>query len=223
MCLTFVQAARILNRADQTDFVRPFPTHARVTTLQMLAVRTNTALGRLSSLQRRAAKIPSSEGGVLRSALKELSDAVELLQVANDQLEMQLQELSRAKTSAVAADRRFSEMFLVLPCACVWTSMSGDITEANQAAAALLNVSRQHLAGRPFVLFLADRASVQDALIGFSSGATWSVDFDGEVRPRGRRPRAVQVLGRRFDGGDDQLCWFLVERPAVQNAAGSGG
>lgn len=185
-----------------------------MTTLQMLAVRTNAALGRLASLQRRAEKISSPAGVVVRPALKELSDALEELQVANDQLQMQLDELARAKTEAVAADRRLMELFQVLPCACLWTNMSGEITDANAAAAALLNVSRQHLAGRPFLLFLADRTAIQDALIGFSSGAIWTIDLEGQVRPRGRRGRTVSVLGHRLDGGDDQICWFLVENRA---------
>lgn len=186
-----------------------------MTTLQMLTVRTNAALGRLASLQRRAEKTSSRDGVVVRPALKELSDALEELQVANDQLQMQLDELADAKASAVAADRRFTELFQVLPCACVWTNMSGEITDANAAAAALLNVSRQHLAGRPFILFLAERAAMQDAFVSFSAGAIWTVDLDGEVRPRGRRARSVRVLGRRLDGGDNQLCWFLVETAGV--------
>lgn len=182
-----------------------------MTTLQMLTVRANAALGRLASLQRRAEKISSRDGLIARTALKELNDALELLRVANDQLQMQVDELATAKTNATVADRRLMEFFQMLPCACVWTNMSGEITDANAAAASLLNVSRQHLVGRPFMLFLAQRSSIQDAFSAFSSGAIRTADLDVDVRPRGRRARSVRVLGRRLDGGDHQLCWFLVE------------
>lgn len=181
-----------------------------MTTLQMLTVRTNAALGRLATLQRRADRISSPAATVVRTALKELGDALEGLQVANDQLQLQLVEMAEAKTAAAAAERRFEELLRVLPTACVWTTSASGIIEANPAAAAMLNVSSQHLVERPLILFFSDRSAFQLALAELVDGRGASVDFESEVRPRERRARAVRVLGRRLDG-EAALCWFLLE------------
>lgn len=181
-----------------------------MTTIQMLTVRTNAALSRLASLQRRAERIDAPANGVVRPALRELTDSLEELQVANDQLQEQILELAQAKASADAADRRFTELVQVLPCALVWTSQAGEITDANSAAAALLNVTRQHLIGRALVLFMGDRSAFQDAITQLAAGALSTVDLQVEVRPRERRLRAVTLCGRRLDGAD-HLCWFLLE------------
>jgi PAS domain-containing protein len=183
-----------------------------MTTIQMLTVRTNAALSRLASLQRRAEKISSPANNVVRPALRELTDSLEELQVANDQLQEQVAELAQAKTEAAAAQHRFSELLQVLPCASIWTNRAGEITDANPAAASLLNVTRQHLIGRALVLFMADRDAFQDGISELSTGAVWTVDTPGEIRPRERRLRAVTVCGRRLDDGD-HLCWFLLEGP----------
>jgi PAS domain-containing protein len=181
-----------------------------MTTIQMLSVRTNAALSRLASLQRRAERIAMPAATVVRPALRELTDALEELQVANDQLQAQIAELTQMKAAAYTADRRFAELLQVLPCAAVWTTHTGEITDANPAAALLLNVSRQHLAGRPLLLFMAERSGFQDALAQLAAATSGSIDLEGEVRPRERRGRRVNILGRRLDGADN-LCWFLLE------------
>lgn len=181
-----------------------------MTRLEMRSVRTAAASGRLATLQRRAENVSPALAGVVRPALKELSDAIEELQVANDELELHAAELAKAAAQATAAQRRFDELLQVLPCACVWTSTTGEITEANPAAAALLNVSPQHLTGRSLVLFLTDRTPFQTALEALAAGAAWQLDLEGELRPRERRARPVQVLGRRLEH-EQQVCWFFLE------------
>ena len=181
-----------------------------MTTIQMLTVRTNAALSRLASLQRRAEKISSPANSVVRPALRELTDSLEELQVANDQLQEQVTELAQAKAEAAAAQHRFSELLQVLPCASIWTNRAGEITDANPAAASLLNVTRQHLIGRALILFMADRDAFQDAMSALSAGAASTVDIPAEIRPRERRLRAVTICGRRLHDAD-HLCWFLLE------------
>ncbi len=189
-----------------------------MTTIQMLSVRTNAALSRLASLQRRAERLTMPAATVVRPALRELTDALEELQVANDQLMAQIAELAQAKEAANSADRRFAELLQVLPCASVWTTQDGTITDANPAAALLLNVSRQHLVGRPLLLFMAERSGFQDALAQLAAATCWSIDLEGEVRPRERRGRRVSILGRRLDG-EDNLCWFVLENNAAGRTA----
>lgn len=188
-----------------------------MTTIQMLTVRTNAALNRLASLQRRAERIAAPASAVVRPALRELTDALEELQVANDQLQAQIAELQHVKQAALSAERRFAELLQVMPCPSVWTTHGGEITDANPAAALLLNVSRQHLAGRPLLLFIAERSGFQDALAQLAAATHWSVDLDAEVRPRERRSRPVSILGRRLDA-EDHLCWFLLEKKPAERA-----
>ncbi len=180
-----------------------------MTTNHMLTIRTNAALSRLASLQRRADKAVGTTPSVVQPALKELTDALEELQVANDQLQSQIEELAGARFETRAADLRFKQLLEWLPCACVWTSALGEVVEANPAAAALLNVSTQHLNGRPLVLFMTERTKFTDAQARLISTAEPIVEMIG-IRPRERRARRVQLFGRRRDG-DDRLCWFLVE------------
>lgn len=184
-----------------------------MTTLQMLTVRTNAALGRLASLQRRAERITAPATAIVRPALKELTDALEELRVANDQLQTQVAELSEARALAQGAGKCFDELLEVMPFSCVWTDRTGEIVDANTAAAALFNVSRQHLVRRPLMLFLMDRTAMLDAFGALAAGIVRAVDFNAVVRPRERRIRPVQVSGRRLDT-DERLCWFLVEEAA---------
>jgi PAS domain-containing protein len=183
----------------------------------MLTIRTNAALGRLASLQRRAEKAATPVRSVVRPALKELTDALEELQVANDQLQAQVEELVDAKLQARTAEQRFTELLEWLPCACVWTSPSGEVVEANRAAAALLNVSAQHLSGRPLVLFMTDRGKFTEAL-GLLTASTGAVLATVGIRPRERRAKQVRLVGHRRDR-DDRLCWFLVEEPEMTDGA----
>ncbi len=189
-----------------------------MTTRQMLTLRTSEAMVRLAALQRRAEKVSGPVNGVVGTALKELSDALEELRTANDELQMQVTELADVRDRAVIVERRFEEFLDVLPVACVWTSASGAIVDANSAAASLLNVSRQHLAGRPLILFLTERAGMLGALSDLGAGVLRAVDFAAAVRPRERRVRKVHVSGRRLDSDDDRLCWFLVEHQAEPGA-----
>jgi PAS domain-containing protein len=185
----------------------------------MLTVRTNAALGRLVSLQKRAERITAQGNGIVRPALKELTDALDELQVANEQLQTQVVELAEAKAAAEAVASRFDELLEVMPFSCVWTDRAGEIVDANTAASALFNVSRQHLSGRPLILFLADRTALMDAFGALAAGIVRAVDFNAVVRPRERRVRPVRVSGRRLES-DDRLCWILLE-PTSAEPAGS--
>src|SRR5687767_11473497 len=78
-----------------------------MTTIQMLTVRTNAALGRLASLQKRAARATEATAPVIRPALKELSDALEELRVANEQLQRQVDELLDSREQTQAAVERY--------------------------------------------------------------------------------------------------------------------
>jgi hypothetical protein len=65
-------------------------------TLQILTLKTATAMGRLADLQRRAEHAPEKASPVIKPALRELTTALEELQVANDG-SMSMRKSSRSR------------------------------------------------------------------------------------------------------------------------------
>ena len=187
-----------------------------MTTLHMLTVRTNAALGRLASLQKRAEKTADPPALIVRAALKELADSLEELQVANEQLQRHSDETSSLKLRIADEQARLHEFMQAVPLPCVWTYENGEIAQANPAAADLLNVSAQHLVGRPLQLFTAERGRFSDSLAALNDGSTTVVELAAVVRPRERRARPARLVGRRFEF-DPRRCWFIIE------TTGNGG
>jgi PAS domain-containing protein len=180
-----------------------------MSTLQSLTLKRNTALGKLTTLQRRAERITGPEASVVRSTVAELESALEELQVATEQLQAYVDELAAERYEADRARRRLAEFVDVLPIACLWTNVEGAIEGANPEAADLLNVSLQRLNGRPLMLFLADRQGFEQAISALNQGVSRAVTVEMMLRPRERRPRAVRITGRRL-ASHAQLCWFLT-------------
>ena len=189
-----------------------------MTTIQMLTVRTNAALGRLATLQKRAARATESTAPIIRPALKELSEALEELRVANEQLQQQLDELSQARQKTQAALDRYEELNNVLPIPVLRCNELGEIEEANAAAAALLNVSVPHLPGRELVLFMSDRQKFLEAVKALHQRLTMIVELAVTVRPRERRAREMRLVGRRLQH-DERTVWFLLPVENAANAA----
>ena len=127
-------------------------------TLHNLTLRTATAVGRLAELQRRADRIGDKPSPIAKSALQELSTAVEELQVANEALQTQIEELTAARHKATSAHEALDEFSNVIPLAVLWTDRSGVIEKGNESASQLLNIGRHHLQGKPLMLFVTDRS-----------------------------------------------------------------
>ncbi len=181
-------------------------------TLHNLTLRTATAVGRLAELQRRAEGIANKQGSpVTKAAIQELSTALEELQVANEALQTQVDELATIREEAMAAARALDEFTTAMPVAVLWTDRSGVIERGNDTASQLLNIGRHHLQGKPLMLFVTDRQILFGALrtLVESPGAT-SIDVEITVRPRERRPRKMQLSGRRLEH-DPRCVWFLHE------------
>ncbi|HVL69767.1 MAG TPA: PAS domain-containing protein [Vicinamibacterales bacterium] len=188
-------------------------------TLHILSLRRTTALGKLARLQKRAERIPAPASAVLSAALSEFAEALEELQVATEQLQEHLDTVAEARHEAQVLRQQFSEYAEILPLPCLWTNADGDVEQANDAAAALLNVSPQHLAGRPLMLFFTDRGGFTDALTALNEGVTSIVEIAALVRPRERRPRPVRVVGRRLQH-DPRRCWFIAVDDETAATAG---
>jgi PAS domain-containing protein len=193
-----------------------------VATLHNLTLRTATAVGRLAELQRRAERLTDKPSPIAKSALAELSTALEELQVANEALQTQLDELNAIRLSVENVQRANDEFAQALPIAALWTDRAGVIEKGNDAASQLLNIGKYHLQGKPLMLFITDRAPLFAALRSLCDApGVPSVDIDITVRPRERRPRKMKLCGRRLEH-DARCVWFLHDVPGEYDHEVSG-
>ena len=190
-----------------------------MSTLHNLTLRTATAVGRLADLQRRAER-PGTEpvSPIARAALKELSSALENLQVATEALQSQVDELNAANAKIANTHRMNEEFAQALPIAVLWTDREGVIEKGNDVASQVLNIGRYHLQGKPLMFFITDRGQLFAALRSLCDAeGVPAVDIDVTVRPRERRPRKMTLCGRRLQH-DSRCVWFLHEGPVVHGA-----
>jgi len=188
-----------------------------MSTLHNLTLRTATAVGRLADLQRRAER-PGNGSVIAKAALKELSSALEDLQVANEALQTQLDELNAVHTKIANVQQTNEEFAQALPIAVLWTDREGVIEKGNDVASQVLNIGRYHLQGKPMMFFITDRGPLFAALKSLCDAeGVRAVDVDVTVRPRERRPRKMTLCGRRLQH-DPRCVWFLHEGPVAHDA-----
>jgi PAS domain-containing protein len=168
----------------------------------------------LAELQRRADRAADKPSPLAKSALAELSTALEELQVANEALQAQVDELNAVRVNVEAVQQAMDEFVHMVPLVTLWTDRSGIIEKGNDAASQLLNIGKHHLHGKPLMLFITDRAALFGALRSLcDTDGVPEVDIDITVRPRERRPRRMKLCGRRLQH-DKRCVWFLHDAPA---------
>jgi PAS domain-containing protein len=154
---------------------------------------------------------------IAKSALAELSTALEELQVANEALQSQLDELNAVRNNIETVQRANEEFAQAMPIAVLWTNRAGVVEKGNDAASQLLNIGKYHLQGKPLMLFITDRGPLFAALRSLCEAeGVPAVDIDITVRPRERRPRKMKLCGRRLLH-DTRCVWFLHEGPTVHD------
>ncbi len=130
-------------------------------------------------------------------AQHELSSALEELSAASKELRQQNDELIATRHHVEIERRRYLGLFDFAPDGYLITTMEGVIREANRAAAGLLNVAAEALAGNPLVVFVAegDRARFHSEIIDLQRGIE-SHTFELHLQPRERAPvpAAIQVI-----------------------------
>jgi PAS domain-containing protein len=180
-------------------------------TLHNLTLRTATAVGRLAELQRRADRVAERPSLLAKSALAELSTVIEMLQVANEALQSQIDDLAAARERASNTQHALEEFANAMPMAVLWTDIGGVILKGNDAASQLLNIGKHHLQGKPLMLFVTDRPVLFEALRSLDEikGGP-PVNVEVTVRPRERRPRKMQLSGHHLQH-DGRCVWFLHE------------
>jgi PAS domain S-box-containing protein len=186
--------------------------------------------GRLQELQAPAVGPPTE----LNEALEELQVSLEEIYVAQEELEERSEALAEANRMLEEERRRYRGLFDLTPGGCAVTSADGIIREANFGLAALLNVPRDRLVGKPISLYVgeADKRAVRTWLASFagenapatraSEVATRPGTKEIELQPRSRAsfPALVTVAPIRTIGGILHgfrwLCQDITERKRAE-------
>jgi PAS domain S-box-containing protein len=113
------------------------------------------AMRRLVAFFDRHAGQQSPQPGLLNEAIAELQSTIEELRVTEEELRRQNEELVRAHEQVEAERRRYQDLFVFAPDGYLVTDIHGTIQEANRAAAALLAIPDELLAGKPLAVFIA--------------------------------------------------------------------
>ena len=129
------------------------------------------------------------------------------LQVHQVELELQNEELQRARDVLEAEVARYTELYDFAPVGYVTLDRSGSITQANLVGAGLLGAERGRLAGRRFAGFLraADRLAFNPFLqqvFDSDTPQTCELALQGEL-PAGAVPRWVLVKAARAGSGSE--------------------
>ncbi|HEY9618180.1 MAG TPA: ATP-binding protein [Microcoleaceae cyanobacterium] len=93
---------------------------------------------------------------IVIDCLAELQVALEELRIAEEELRYQNEQLQITQEIAESERKRYQELFEFAPDGYLVTDRSGNIQEANRAAAALFNIQKRHLIRKPLVGFVAE-------------------------------------------------------------------
>ncbi len=113
------------------------------------------------------------------------AEAIEELQVVNEELRAQQQELFAAREQVEDEHRRYQQLFEFAPDAYLVTDRHGLIVEANRAAAEMFQIEQGFLTGKPLVVFLpeADKARLRTLLAQLQQ-TDRVPEWEAQVRPR---------------------------------------
>ncbi len=150
---------------------------------------------------------------LLPVAFKELGIVSEELQVAVEELCQQNEELAVVQLELEVERQRYRDLFQLAPEAYLVTDVAGKIWEANQAAAELLNISQEHLIGKPLVVFVApeERWQFRNELNRKRSGDRIH-DWKLRLQPRNSEPFEAMLtvaVVRDCEGTPASLRWML--------------
>ena len=187
----------------------------RITPVQNLALPIAFCEDEVARARERVAD-PRTAGGDGRTAAHELELAYEELSVADEELRAQNEELVRAQQVIAAEEDRYRQLFERAPVAYVVTDARGSIVDANEAAARLLRCRREHLAGKPLVVFTQDVSrrrlrAVMRAIASSECNVTTALNV---VNRRGivRRVEVTGAPARDYRGTLVEIRWLIVDR-----------
>jgi PAS domain S-box-containing protein len=143
----------------------------------------------------------------------ELTETVEELSVALEELQTANAELGGAHQASAQEYQRYRQLFECAPDGYLVTGLHGMIQEANRAAAALLNVRPNRMAGKPLMVFIArkDHRRYLSKLAGLRQGGELH-EWEVTLQPRDRPPMPAAVStapARDAQGRMVGLLWLL--------------
>jgi PAS domain S-box-containing protein len=161
---------------------------------------------------------PVQESEALRIALEELRLHQEELSIAEEELRAQLEELALASSRAHADRDHYRELFDASPDGYFVTDRLAVIRNANLAAAAIVNIERHFLVGKPLATMvdLADSRILRDAVVRL--GTTDAIALELRLRPRGGEPIWHTLKATRIEGGT-ALLWIARDDHARHTAS----
>jgi PAS domain S-box-containing protein len=173
----------------------------------------NTLVDRVGQLRTRADGLSPREQQIMEEPLHELGNAVEELQVAEEELLQQNDQLRTAQELIEQERHRYQDLFDFAPDGYIVTDTNGTIREANLAAARLLNVRRDALIGKPLPLYIGqdDYRRFRTRLVKLQD-AGWQEHLEVQVRPRGSPAFPAEITANPVSDRDGKIAgvrWLL--------------
>ncbi len=180
-----------------------------------LELQLATALQRFNTLQRRATVDGGDSASLASRALHELESALEEVRVAQEQLIENRGRMEQLQSELSQQYQKYCELFDEMPQPYLVTRPDTVITEANQAAGELLNVSQRFLIGKALSVFVCENRNrfLEESA---RAGAGTLMNLPVRIRPRERAPIDVTATVRP---GHQSLRWILS--PLVTTPAGA--
>jgi two-component system cell cycle sensor histidine kinase/response regulator CckA len=170
-----------------------------------------SARDRFDALWDKARKL-SSPDSHFQEALQELSVSMGELETLQEELRSSNEELAAAWARTNAEQQRYQELFDFAPDGYLITDRHGTIQDLNLAAATLLNVRREHLIGKPFVIFIDPEKHQTFYLVLTDILRKGHMkDWQLEILPRRMLPvhAAATIAVKNLEEGELEFRWIL--------------
>lgn len=153
---------------------------------------------RIEALSQQLRALPEVQGPLLQEVLENLTVALEELRASEAALTQQTEALAASQQAVNAARQRYQDLFDFAPHGYLVTSPFGMVQEANRAAAALLNISQDHLVGKPLRIFTAaaDRQEFHAYIARVREGEGLH-ELEACLQPRNKLPVPVALTSVR--------------------------
>jgi PAS domain-containing protein len=176
---------------------------------QHIQERLGAALHTLATIEQRAAGAPDPRG--IQTLLKLFRQLVSDLENCYKRLKELGAQQDLIQRRLETASKRADLLFDSSPIPCIVVEESGRISDANPAAARLLNTSLRHLPGKSFELFLAGDRSGFFTWLQRIARAEAVEPWLGALRPREQRTRQITLVASTEAAGQIALVLMVAD------------
>ena len=171
------------------------------------------AYRRTEVLSQTIQEVPTEQAQPLMDCLEELQVSLEELEVAQEELQQQHDQLLTAQEMIESERQRYRDLFEFAPDGYLISDSFGSIREANQAAAALFQVSQKRLMGKPILAFVPEAArrsfrSILNELPKLNRIEEWEVCLSSRSQKTFHAAITVETM-RDSDGQVLALRWLI--------------